>query len=62
MKTLADKVRSKKGMGRQPAKSAPDSPPAQVQAAGDYLPTVEAVVKSKGKKRSGKPIWMQEGK
>ena len=59
--SLADKVRSKKGMSRQPKKSAPDSPPAQVQAAGDYLPTVEAVVKGR-KKRSGKPIWMMEGK
>lgn len=59
--SLADKVRSKKGMNRQPKKSAPDSPPAQVQAAGDYLPTVEQVAKGKVK-RSGKPIWMLEGK
>lgn len=60
MMSLGDKVRGKKGMGRQPQKSAPNSPPAQIVAAGDNLPSVEAVAKRK--KRSGKPIWMLEGK
>ncbi len=59
--SLAEKMRSKRGMSRTAPQTGPDSPPAQVQAAGDYLPTVEQVAKKKAK-RSGKPIWLIEGK
>ncbi len=58
MMSLGDRVRGNKGTGRQPMKSAPDAPATQVQASGDYLPTVEAVIKRK--KRSGKPIWKRD--